>query len=244
MNAHRIQPGFRLLAEFRRLFEGKIYKHRSSNQGDFVAMHLYEDLVAINRSPKYVDAVLNRRDRVLNVHNRRRGVKARRGDGTLGEIIPGETAIADLGYQVSRGPIATVEIGVEVKVLAKAMIKQIDRVINDLRNQVSQFQRGGGNPICVAVVGINQAPMCVGYEGDRAFPTTGTDGFLHPSQEAPEAERRLLTEAAPVFDEFLILRYRATNAAPFPFAWVNFKATRLDYAAALTRISARYQQRF
>lgn len=244
MSARQVQPDFRLLAEFRRLFEGKIYKHRSSNQGDFVAMHLYEDLVAINRSPKYVDAVLNRCDRVLNVHNRRRGIKARRGDGTFGEIIPGETAIADPGYQVSRGLIATVEIGVEVKVLAKAMIKQIDRVINDLRNQVTQFQRGGGNPICVAVVGINQAPMCVGYEGDRAFPTTGTDGFLHPSQEAPEAERRLLTEAAPVFDEFLILRYRATNAAPFPFTWVDLKATRLDYAAALTRVSARYQQRF
>jgi hypothetical protein len=31
----------------------------------------------------------------------------------------------------ARGPIATVEIGVEVKILAKPMIKQIDRVIND-----------------------------------------------------------------------------------------------------------------
>jgi hypothetical protein len=171
-------------------------------------------------------------------------VAARRGDGTFGEIIPGEPPITDSGYLVARGPIATVEIGIEVKILAKAMIKQIDRVINDLRNQVVQFKRGGGNPICVAVVGINQAESTVGYEGDRPFPTTGKNGFLHPFQEAPEAERRLRAGAAPEFDEFLVLRFRATNAPPFPFEWVNYNETRLDYAAALSRISARYQQRF
>lgn len=235
---------YRLLTEFRRLFEGKIYKHRDSSQGDFVAMHLYEDLIAVDRSSKLLDAAIKRKDRVLNVQNKRRGVAARRGDGTLGEIIPGETAIADSGYMVARGPIATVEIGIEVKVLAKAMIKQIDRVINDLRNQVVQFKRGGGNPICVAVVGVNQAESTVGYEGDRPFPTTGKQGFLHPFQEAAEAERRLRAEAAPEFDEFLILRFKATNAAPYPFAWRDYNETRLDYAAALSRISARYQQRF
>jgi hypothetical protein len=238
------QPAYRLLTEFRRLFEGKIYKHRSSNQGDFVAMHLYEDLIAIDRSPKLTDAVVKRKERVLNVQNKRRGVAARRGDGTFGEIIPGETAIIDSGYLVVRGPIATVEIGVEVKVLAKAMIKQIDRVINDLRNQVVQFKRGGGNPICVAIVGINQADRTVGYEGDRPFPTTGKNGFLHPCQEAPAAERRLRAEAALEFDEFPVLRFKATNAAPYTFEWADYNDTRLDYAAALSRISARYQQRF
>jgi hypothetical protein len=145
---------------------------------------------------------------------------------------------------VARGPIATVEIGVEVKVLAKAMIKQIDRVINDLRNQVTQFKRGGGNPICVAIVGINCADRTIGYEGDRLFPTTGKAGFLHPSQEAPAAERRLRTHVASEFDEFLVLRFKATNEGSFPFEWANYDETRLDYAAALSRISARYQQRF
>jgi len=159
-------------------------------------------------------------------------------------LIPGETAIIDPGYQVARGPIATVEIGVEVKMLAKAMIKQIDRVINDLRNQVVQFGRGGGNPICVGIVGINHAESVVSYEGDRAFPTTGKSGFPHPYQEAPEAERRLRAEAAPEFDEFLVLRFKATNAPPYPFEWSNYDETRLDYAAALSRISSRYQQRF
>jgi hypothetical protein len=238
------QLEYRLLREFQRLFEGKIYKHRSPNQGDFVAMHLYEDLVTINRSTNLTDAVINRKDRVLNAQNKRRGVAARRGDGTLGEIIPGESPIMDPGYLVARGPISTVEIGVEVKVLAKAMIKQIDRVINDLRNQVVQFKRGGGNPICVAVVGINRADHTVSYEGDRPFPTTGKGGFPHPQQEAPEAERRLRAEAAPDFDEFLLLRFKATNAPPYPFEWASYNETRLDYAAALSRISARYQQRF
>lgn len=207
-------------------------------------MHLYEDLIAINRSRKLIEAAIDRRDRVLNVQNKRRGVDARRGDGTFGEIIPDEIPITDTGYLVARGPIATVEIGIEVKILAKAMIKQIDRVINDLRNQVVQFRRGGGSPICVAVVGVNQAESTVGYEGDRPFPTTGRQGFLHPCQEAAEAERRLRATAAPDFDEFLVLRFKATNAPPYPFDWVNYNETRLDYAAALSRISARYQQRF
>lgn len=235
---------YRLLKEFRRLFEGKIYKHRDSSQGDFVAMHFYEDLIGVNRSPRLIEAAVNRKDRVLNVQNKRRGVAARRGDGTLGEIIPGEAAIVDPGYLVARGPIATVEIGIEVKILAKAMIKQIDRVINDLRNQVVQFQRGGGNPICIAVIGVNHAEGTIGYEGDRPFPTTGKQGFLHPYQEAPEAERRLRAAAAPAFDEFILLRFKASNAPPYPFDWVDYRETRLDYAAVLSRVSARYQQRF
>jgi hypothetical protein len=96
----------------------------------------------------------------------------------------------------------------------------------------------------VAVVGINRADRTVGYEGDRPFPTTGKGGFLHPHQEAPEAERRLMAQAGPDFDEFLLLRFKASNAPPYPFEWTSYNETRLDYAAALSRISARYQQRF
>ncbi len=98
MTERPAQLEYRLLTEFQRLFEGKLYKHRASNQGDFVATHLYEDLVAINRAPTLIDAALKRKDRVLNVQNKRRGVAARRGDGTFGEIIPGETPIIDPGY--------------------------------------------------------------------------------------------------------------------------------------------------
>lgn len=228
---------------FRYLFEGRPYKHRISNQGDFVALHLYEDLVAIDRSPKLISGVANGQ-RVVNVGNIRRGIKARRGDGTFGEIVPGERPIKEAGFTVGRGQIATVEIGAEVKILSKAMIKQIDRVVNDLRNQVVQFKRGSGNPICVGIVGINQASQYTSYEGDREYQTTGRGGAPHPPQEATEAERRLRDQAASAFDEFLILRFRATNEAPFPFEWVDYSATRLDYAAALARVSREYQQRF
>ena len=204
---------FRLLAEFQKIFEGRVYMHRASTQGDFVAMHLYEDLVLVNRSPTLVREIEEKR-RVLNGQNRRHGVKGRRGDGTFGEIVPGEAAIVDEGFRVARGIVATVEIGVKVKILAKAMIKQIDRVISDLRNQVAEFGKGGGNPICVGVVGVNHAEKYVGYEGDRAYPTTGKGGFLHPSQEAKEAERRLRELAAPAFDEFLLLQIPPVSSKP------------------------------
>jgi len=233
---------FRLLNEFQKLFEGRVYKHRASNQGDYIAMHLYEDLVTIDRSSKLVDAI-GREILVLNVANRLQGIRARRGDGTLGEIVPGETPIRDEGYAVARGKIATVEIGVEVKILAKAMIKQIDRVINDLRNQVVEFRRGGERPLCVGIVGINQAGHYVSFEGDRPWPTTGKGGYLHPAQEAAEAERRFLEHAAPSYNEFLVLRYMATNESPYPFAWLDVRETRLNYAAALARISSAFQQR-
>jgi hypothetical protein len=84
----------------------------------------------------------------------------------------------------------------------------------------------------------------VGHEKDRLWPTTGKGGFLHPYQEAPDAERRLLAGAKPAFDEFLVLRYKATNEPPYPFEWVNYGETQRDYSAALARISATYHQRF
>ncbi len=147
------------------------------------------------------------------------------------------------GYAVGRGPIATVEIGCEVKVLFKAMIKQIDRVINDLRGQVEHFRRGGGSPVCVGIVGVNWAERCTAYEGERPFPTDGRK-YKHPIQEAKDAEERLVSQAKPAFDEFLILRFRATNEPPFPFEWVDADGTGQDYGAALTRISREYDRRF
>ena len=70
---------YRLLTEFRKLFAGKQYIHRASNLGDFVAMHFYEDLAALKRSPKYTLGV-TARERVLNVQNKRKGIQARRGE--------------------------------------------------------------------------------------------------------------------------------------------------------------------
>jgi hypothetical protein len=234
---------FRLLEEFQRVFDGQRYLHRKSTTGDFIASHLYEDLRAFARS-KLIRKRIDAKSRVLNVQNRRRGIDARRGDGTFGELIPGAVAIVDQGYLVSRGPIATVEIGCEVKILAKAMIKQIDRVIGDLIKQVAHFKRGAGNPTCVGIVGINHATAYTSYERDREWPTDGSSGYRHPVQEATEAESRLLIQAKPSFDEFLILRFRASNQTPYPFEWLDLPGTELDYGAILTRIAREYERRF
>jgi len=233
----------RLLKEFRGLFAGVKYEHRRSNLGDFVAMHLYEDLVAIHKSNRYVLSVESM-SRVLNAQNKRKGIEARRGDGTFGELIVGEKPLIDPGYKVARGPVATVEIGVEVKIPAKAMIKQIDRVKSDLATQVQHFKHraGSSNPICVGVVGINYAAVATSYEADRVYRTDGAK-YKHPIQEAGEACLRL-EKVSPLYDEFLILKYRASNEPPYPFEWVNESDTRQEYAAALIRISNEYQHRF
>lgn len=232
----------RLLDTFRGTFEGKKYNHRRSNLGDLVAMEFYEDLVVLGKSPKLASRIAAH-DRVINLKNVAVGRSARRGDGTLGELVPAAVAIVEKGYMVARGPTANIEIGGETKILAKAMIKQIDRVIGDLIRQAEMFRRQGGNPICVAFVGINRSPRYTGYEGDRAFPTDGKK-YKHPIQEASEAERRLRAEARSAFDEFLVLRFGATNVPPYPFEWNNYKDLELEYNALLTRVSREYDKRF
>ena len=231
---------YRLLDKFRDLFDGKAYHHRKSGQGDFVAIQFYEDLYALGRSHKYITRVDNGLS-VLNVQNRRIGVRAHRGDGSFGEIVAHTLAISDPGYVVKRGPIATIEIGIEVKIVHKAMLKQIDRVITDMKNQVAEFRRHHGTPITVGIAGINCAQYTVSYEGPgRTYKTTGKGGFSHPYQEADEAERRLRSLAGPNFDEFLVLRYKATNEPPFPFVWDNPQKTHQEYGAVLTRVSSRF----
>jgi len=235
---------YRLLDEFRKLFQGQRYRHRDSSLGDWVARHLYEDLYSSGKSKIFRERV-DAHEHVLNLQNKRQGIQARRGDGMFGELVPGVAVVVEPGFQVARGPIATVEIGIETKILAKAMIKQIDRVKRDLKDQVSEFQRGltGMAPICVGIVGINHASYTVGWEGERPFRTDGKQN-KHPAQEAAAAEAHLVADAKPKFDEFLILRYRATNEDPYPFDWADQVTTTRDYGAMLTRIARAYDVRF
>ncbi len=234
---------YRLLNEFRSLFEGKKYKHRNPTLGDFVALHLYEDLASVKKSSKYLLAV-KQVTRVLNVDNKPRGFVARRGDGTFGELIVGEEPAIEPGYKVARGPVATVEIGIEVKILSKAMGKQMDRVKGDLIRQAQNFRYrcGSSQPICIAIVGVNHAAVTTSYDGERAYKTDGK-GEKHPIQEAAKAVASL-AEIGDHFDEFLILPYKAENEAPYTFEWVSEARTRQEYGAALIRVSNEYQRRF
>lgn len=233
---------YRLLDRFRRLFDGAKYVHRASTNGDKVARCLYEDLYGLGKS-KVLCARIAEHRAVVNKQNRRQGIRARRGDGTFGELIPNVVAVVEPGFSVANGEISNVEIGVEVKIFSKAMVKQIARVENDLRDQVKQFQRRANNPVCVGIVGINYAAKYVSYEGDRAYPTDGVRD-RHPIQEAAHVEQRLSLDLETTFDELLFLKYRATNEPPYPFEWVDPKETLLDYGAALARISDKYDTRF
>ena len=133
------------------------------------------------------------------------------------------------------------EIGAEVKILAKAMIKQIDRVIGDLCRQADQFHEKAAQAITVGIVGINFAEHYVSHEGDRRYPTDGKSGNLHPAQEAREAERRLL-QAEDSYSEFIELGFRATNEPPYDFDWVG--RAQENYAARLVRILKEYDSSF
>jgi hypothetical protein len=61
---------YRLLTEFENLFAGKKYIHRDSSRGDFVAMHLYEDLAGLNLSSKLLPRI-QANNRILSTKNLR-----------------------------------------------------------------------------------------------------------------------------------------------------------------------------
>lgn len=233
---------FRLLSAFRGLFDGVKYEHRRSHLGDYVATFLYEDLYALGRSAKLTKRV-EAGNAVVNVENVAVGRTARRGDGTFGEVVPSVAAVVVPGFAVPRGRIAAVEIGAETKILAKAMIKQIDRVVNDLKAQVVHFRASNPRAICAAIVGVNHAGRYVSFEGRRKFPTDGQT-YKHPIQEAAAAIDRLSKLASPSFDEFVILKYKASNTRPYQFEWLDEAETAAQYSAALTRISREYETRF
>src|SRR4051794_12835292 len=100
---------FALLRTFASVFEGQAYLHRNSTLGDLVASRLYEDLVSLGRSTKLVERV-RRHECVVNAKNVATGKKARRGDGTFGELVPTVAAVTEKGLLVGRGPVANIQI--------------------------------------------------------------------------------------------------------------------------------------
>ena len=228
----------RLLEAFQSTFQGQPYYHRNQTISNFIASHLYEDLLALGRSAPLTSGVRGNRF-VVNTLNLVRGRRGRRGDGTFGELIPGEEPKPETGFQVLRGPVASILIGAEVKILAKSMIKQIDRVLNDLISQARTFREQTPSAVTVGIVGVNFSDSYTSYEGDRNYPADPV-----PVREAPTAVDRIVHSRVPeTFDELLFMKFRATNVPPYPFQWVNQRETAQEYAAALVWISSNFNQR-
>jgi len=228
---------FRLLNRFEETFRNGPYVHRNSQLGNRIADFLFDDLYELDSTSKFradVDA-----GRIaLNPKGVSPGLKARRGDGSFGPIVPGYRPRPYLDHVVPVAPTAEVDLGAEVKILAKAMIKQIDRVVSDLCGQSRQFKTKSPDALTVGIVGINVADRYVSFEGSRRYPT-GEFG-PHPYQEAPEAERRLRMSAEPCYGELLILTFKATNEPPFEFSWLQAQGTRDQYGSMLTRLLRSY----
>ncbi len=228
---------FRLLAKFEETFRSGPYLHRNSQLGNRIADFLFDDLYRLDATSRFHEDVDIGRV-ALNPKGVSPGLKARRGDGSLGPPVPGYKPRPYAGHVVLVGPTAEVDVGVEVKILAKAMIKQIDRVVSDLCGQARQFKTKSPDSIAVGLVGVNVADHYVSFEGNKAY-ATGRYG-PHPAKEAPEAERRLLASAEPCYSEFLVLTFEATNEAPFPFRWFRERQVRDQYGAMLTRLLRAY----
>lgn len=229
----------KLLDAFRGRFEGKEYRHRSSTHGDIIASHLYEDLYDLNQDPSYkqrVDAaqiVYNKANRVVGK------VKVRRGDGLLGQVVPGQKAKRVAGFAVARGKAANIQIGAEVKIVSTAMGKQLDRVIGDIKKQNGIFRKVSKDAITVAIVGVNFATSYRSFEGDRYYDSS-------PIKEAAQTVANIVGDAEiqGMYDEVLMLPFSATNVAPFPFSWQQWPQTNAEYNAALVRITHEYRLRF
>ncbi|MGI8929418.1 MAG: hypothetical protein ACR2H0_08160 [Candidatus Limnocylindrales bacterium] len=154
---------FRLLQKFEDTFRNGPYLHRNSQLGNRIADYLFDDLYGLDERGVFRGDVDDGRS-ALNPKGVSPGLKVRRGDGSFGPIVPGYTARAYEGHIVSIAPTSEVDIGAEVKILAKAMIKQIDRVISDLCGQARHFRTKSPDAIAVGVVGLNLADRYVSFE--------------------------------------------------------------------------------
>jgi hypothetical protein len=130
---------YRLLSQFEQTFRNGPYLHRNSQLGNRIGDCLFDDLYELQPDSRLHHDVDNGRV-ALNPKGVSPGLRARRGDGSFGPLLPGYELQPYPGHVVPIGPTAAVDIGVEVKVLAKAMIKQIDRVVSDLCGQARHFR--------------------------------------------------------------------------------------------------------
>lgn len=230
---------FRLLERFKNTFLGTRYDHRNSSLGNTIGRELFEDLLLHSGSDAYVSHARHGRtvvNRGGKIHTPR---AIRRNDSILGRPPAGVTGTPPPpGSSVLEGPVAEPRVGCEVKILAKSQLKQIGRVISDLERFVDRMKSLNPRCINVALVGVNYESDYVGWEGDRPYRHKLT------SKEPEIVSARLAEALLRLYDELLIVRFRATNQPSYPFSWVYPKQVGLDYGAALTRLGELYQARF
>ncbi len=178
---------YKLLQQLERTFRDGPYLHRRSNLGNRIADCLYEDLYELGASAKLRERI-DQQLRVLNPKGVSPGIHARRGDGSFGPPVPGWAPTRVPGFVVARGLTAEVEIGAEVKILAKAMMKQIDRVMSDLRSQANHFRRKSPTAITVGIVAITSPIAIPRLSARGAFPRTARH-----TPTLPKRRRRLRT---------------------------------------------------
>jgi hypothetical protein len=229
---------YQLLEAFEQVFRGQVYRHRVSTTGDSIAGFLYEDLVALGQSSK-LSRRIHSREVAVNAGNQIKGKKGRRGDGTFGRVVPGQSLATISDLVVPRGLVAHLEIGTEVKIGATKLIAQVDRVINDLSQQAEVFKAHNPNAIKIGIVGVNYAPTYLGREKDREFLAK-----TPPVREAADFANRIERAVESRYDELIVLRFSATNIEPYEFEWVNKMETQQLYGSAIVRISAEYERRF
>lgn len=239
----------KLLDAFKGLFSSK-YRHRVSTHGDAVASQFYEDIydyaAASGASPQYIRQV----DAATLVYNKANkvtgqligGIRVRRGDGLLGQSVPGQPVHSVPGYIVKRGKVANIRMGVEAKILSTAMARQFDRLIGDIWKQQRMFKAVSPDSITVVLIGVNHSPTYRSYEGEKSYDSS-------PQKEAARTMERLGHELTTYqgqesYDEILFLPFAATNVAPYAFDWLDWSETTAAYNAALVRLANLYQSRF
>jgi hypothetical protein len=229
---------FKLLESFYRIFHGSVYKHRDSTVGNKIGRCLFEDLLTHSVSVRYTQHVISGAG-VVNGYGRVQTPRYfRRNDSVFGKPPVGAPTQQSSAFQVPDGSVAEPRIGCEVKIIAKSQQKQIDRVINDLEGFARRMKHLNRRCINVAVVGINHESDYVGHEGERTF------RHALKKQESLKVEQKLRERLLELYDELLLLSFRATNQPPYPFNWLNPEQMNLVYGAALTRIGVEYQRRF
>ena len=230
---------FRLLETFRRTFAETRYIHRNSTLGNKIGRELFEDLLKHEVSVRYKEHV-GQRSGVVNSGGKIVTPRAiRRNDSIFGKPPAGVTLDeADRRFFVAEGPVAEPRIGCEVKIIAKSLQKQIDRVINDLDGFVLRMKSLRQDCINVAVVGVNHESDYEGHEGERRFK------HKLKNREPLNGMAKLREELLGRYDELLVFPFRASNQPPYPFAWLDRRQVDLDYGAALTRVGELYERRF